>query len=598
PTYSTQGAFVAADGTPGPEFFVGSGQSPHLAVGGDVALVVRSVTNRSDTRNLHDDIHGTCIHSDGTVLDGFVISNRPGTETAPAVAWDGSQFVVDWWDGHSGITQQPRADIYGARVSRTGVVLEQFAVANSSQPEDTPFVAARDGLTVFAYAKFYDEAPYAAYRITLRTAQFPSPDPVALPAAPSNLAASHDGGNFSLTWVDNSTNEIGFKLERRTAAFAPNWGEFARVGPNVTSYAAGPGLAGDFEATFYRVRAFNAAGDSGYSNEVSPPRVRITGPPVGSTYDEPATVTVTADAADADGQIARVEFYVNGVLAGTDTTAPYAVTLNALPAGDYNLRARATDNGGQTATTQDGTAGFGVFARPSATITSPAEGANFPDAPASVQISATAQVPPTGQSGEFVNRMDFYANGNLIGTVGGRLAAYNFEWGNVAAGAYLLTAVPTTNWLRTGTSNSVRVTVGPPPPPAAGGLYYHPLPNPIRLLDTRPGQLACDVPGAPLTGGGTRTEAARVACTGIPASAQVIVGNATVVNSVPGATGGFITLYPSGASQPTVSNLNYVAGQVVPNAFTVGLGSGDGAFNIFASSSTHFIVDIAGYFAP
>jgi len=130
------------------------------------------------------------------------------------------------------------------------------------------------------------------------------------------------------------------------------------------------------------------------------------------------------------------------------------------------------------------------------------------------------------------------------------------------------------------------------------GLQYYPLPNPIRLLDTRPGEPACDTPGTPLTGGASRTEAARTACSGIPASARVVVGNATVVNNVAGASGGFITLYPSGAAQPTVSNLNYVAGQVVPNAFTVGLGSGDGAFNIFASSSTHFIVDLAGYFAP
>ena len=47
----------------------------------------------------------------------------------------------------------------------------------------------------------------------------------------------------------------------------------------------------------------------------------------------------------------------------------------------------------------------------------------------------------------------------------------------------------------------------------------------------------------------------------------------------------------------TVSNLNYVPGQVVPNAVTVGLGS-DGAFNIYALTNLHFITDLAGYFAP
>ena len=141
------------------------------------------------------------------------------------------------------------------------------------------------------------------------------------------------------------------------------------------------------------------------------------------------------------------------------------------------------------------------------------------------------------------------------------------------------------------------MSLAPPPTPIVG-LQYYPLPTPVRLLDTRPGESACHTPGTPLTGGGTRTEPARIPCTGIPANAQVIVGNATVVNTGGGATGGFITLYPSGAALPTASNLNYVAGQIVPNAFTVGLGSGDGAFNIFASSSTHFIADLTGYFAP
>ena len=41
----------------------------------------------------------------------------------------------------------------------------------------------------------------------------------------------------------------------------------------------------------------------------------------------------------------------------------------------------------------------------------------------------------------------------------------------------------------------------------------------------------------------------------------------------------------------------YAVGQVVPNAFIVGLGP-DGGFNIHAWSGTHFIVDYIGYFAP
>src|SRR5262249_32674021 len=131
------------------------------------------------------------------------------------------------------------------------------------------------------------------------------------------------------------------------------------------------------------------------------------------------------------------------------------------------------------------------------------------------------------------------------------------------------------------------------------GLLYNPLPKPIRLFDTRatiPGFPACEFLNQPLVANGEISKQARVMCDGvtIPAAALAVVGNATVT----GPTGnGFITLFPNGQTRPPVSNLNYVTGQTVPNAFTVGLG-GDGQFRIYSSAGTHFIVDLTGYFAP
>jgi hypothetical protein len=129
------------------------------------------------------------------------------------------------------------------------------------------------------------------------------------------------------------------------------------------------------------------------------------------------------------------------------------------------------------------------------------------------------------------------------------------------------------------------------------GLLYNPLPAPVRLLDTRSGTQACNTPGAPLAGNADLLQIARTGCTGVPNAALAIVGNATVVNSPAVSAGGFVTLYPSSAARPNASNLNFVANQIVPNAFTVGLG-GDGGFKIFTSSATEFIVDVSGYFAP
>lgn len=133
-------------------------------------------------------------------------------------------------------------------------------------------------------------------------------------------------------------------------------------------------------------------------------------------------------------------------------------------------------------------------------------------------------------------------------------------------------------------------------PPGAGGLYFHSLPSPVRLFDTRSGSAACNARGAPLVAGASLNLSAATGCTGVPASAQAIVGNATVVNSKTVTPPGYATLYPGSSSLPNVSNLNYVSGQVVPNAFTVGVSGGTGSFNVYATTGIDFVIDIAGYY--
>ncbi len=176
----------------------------------------------------------------------------------------------------------------------------------------------------------------------------------------------------------------------------------------------------------------------------------------------------------------------------------------------------------------------------------------------------------------------------------------NYVAGQIVPNAFTVALGPGTGSFEIYVPNSIHLIVditGYYAPPTTGGLYYHPLPHPIRLLDTRAGQTACDTPGAQIQVGVARTEAARITCDGItiPAAAQAIVGNATVVNG--SAEYGFITLYPSDAARPNSSNLNYAPGQIVPNAFTVGLGATDGAFNIYAGTTTNFIADVAGYYS-
>jgi len=80
-----------------------------------------------------------------------------------------------------------------------------------------------------------------------------------------------------------------------------------------------------------------------------PPTVSITSPADGAEFTAPADVTVTATASDPDGSVVRVDFYRNGSLVGSDSSAPYSYTHEDLPAGDYVLLARAVDDAGDTA---------------------------------------------------------------------------------------------------------------------------------------------------------------------------------------------------------------------------------------------------------
>jgi hypothetical protein len=84
------------------------------------------------------------------------------------------------------------------------------------------------------------------------------------------------------------------------------------------------------------------------SNE--PPTVGVTSPSNNAVYTAPVNVTITADAADGDGQVAKVEFFKDGTKVGEDSAAPFTYTWAGAPAGSYTLTARATDDSGAQTT--------------------------------------------------------------------------------------------------------------------------------------------------------------------------------------------------------------------------------------------------------
>jgi hypothetical protein len=118
----------------------------------------------------------------------------------------------------------------------------------------------------------------------------------------------------------------------------------------------------------------------------------------------------------------------------------------------------------------------------------------------------------------------------------------------------------------------VDVTGGYTVDPSA--LRFHPQ-APTRIYDSRLGD------------GIWRTGETRAIP--VPAGAQAVAVNVTVTE--PRATG-FITVFPCQAALPVVSNINYVAGQVVANLVQTGVS--DGAICVHSRARTHVVIDLQG----
>jgi len=87
------------------------------------------------------------------------------------------------------------------------------------------------------------------------------------PNDPSNLtAAAVSSSQINLTWKDNSNNETGFKIERKTGA-GGTYSQIGTVGANATAYSS-TGLTGN-TTYYYRVISYSAAGNSNYCAEAN-----------------------------------------------------------------------------------------------------------------------------------------------------------------------------------------------------------------------------------------------------------------------------------------------------------------------------------------
>ena len=122
---------------------------------------------------------------------------------------------------------------------------------------------------------------------------------------------------------------------------------------------------------------------------------------------------------------------------------------------------------------------------------------------------------------------------------------------------------------------------------------FVPLPEPRRLLDTRPGETTFD---RTFRGGGIQQDGSTLQLpvagrAGVPDDATAVVLNVTSTGST---TPGFVTAHPQGSALATASNVNFVDGRTVANLVVAGLGA-TGDVCLFTRGTTHLVVDVAGW---
>jgi RHS repeat-associated protein len=128
--------------------------------------------------------------------------------------------------------------------------------------------------------------------------------------------------------------------------------------------------------------------------------------------------------------------------------------------------------------------------------------------------------------------------------------------------------------------------------------------QPQRICDTRssnPSSLTGDYaqcnggsgnPGETMSAGGTLTVQA-AGLPDVPSTATAVVVNLTALNET---SAGYLTVYPSGASLPTASQMNHPASTLDNNEVTVAIGS-SGDIKVYNSAgSTDVLIDVLGYF--
>ncbi|PSU34218.1 chitinase C-terminal domain-containing protein [Photobacterium lutimaris] len=180
-----------------------------------------------------------------------------------------------------------------------------------------------------------------------------------------------------------------------------------------------------------------------------PPVIAITSPNTGTSIITGDSVTISADATDKDGTVARVDFYVGSSKLSSVTQPPYQINWTAVT-GNQLLRAIATDDEG--ASTETSVAVIVQDTANSLPTVDLALSASSIELGSSIILTSVAE-----DSDGTIDKVDFFANGSLIGTVA--TAPYTLNYTPAQSGTITFFARATDNLGATSDSSSATLAV-------------------------------------------------------------------------------------------------------------------------------------------
>jgi hypothetical protein len=190
-----------------------------------------------------------------------------------------------------------------------------------------------------------------------------------------------------------------------------------------------------------------------YTIDTNPPTTTVTSPTSGATLALGSTPALTATATDAESSVTKVEFYIDGALANTDTTSPYSFTwTTGVTAGAHTIQAKGYDTYNNVGTSTLVNVTVSDQTAPTVSVTAPAANAVVNGSNTNVTATAADNVGVVG--------VQFKLDGANLGAED-TTSPYSSTWNTTTAtsGTHTLTAVARDAAGNTTTSTSVSVNV-------------------------------------------------------------------------------------------------------------------------------------------